>query len=102
MGRRFSNCMVNYLTEALDERSCFAIAEKGKASAVVHLRSSKSGWMLDDLYGPENEPPHPSLEQEVEAYLGLYGIDREHPRYRHRKWRSLRRMIDIRGAIIIE
>ena len=91
-GREFANCMLGYLVEVLDGRSSFALASIGADRAVVHLSAKTGGWMLEDIYGPENGPVEASVEAFAEEYLLRHGIDRQPPRVRGRKWTPLARL----------
>lgn len=102
VGRTFTNCMATYLLEVLDGRSSFALVRKGEAEAVVHLRLRGGGWTLEDIYGPDNDAPDEAVERLAEAHLLQFGIDREVPQFRGRKWSALARLAGQHPPILFE
>lgn len=91
MALRQRNCLRNYLANALEERSAFAVVSHGKLEATVHLIREGTRWVLEDVYGIENSQPDPELAQRTTAHLARHGIAPRGQRARpHRRWAALR------------
>ena len=91
MALRHRNCAKNYLADALEEQSAFAVVSHGKLEATVHLIREATGWVLEDVYGIENSQPDHELAQRATAHLARYGIAPRGQRPRpHRRWAALR------------
>lgn len=90
---RFRNCSRSHLVRILESRAAFAevVAENG--CAVVHLVNGKNEWVLDDVYGVENEPPPPMIEAVAIKYLAQFGIKPAVRRQIESDWAPLRRVL---------
>ena len=88
---RHRNCARNYLANALERRSAFAVVNQGKSEAIVHLICEADEWVLDEIYGTENAEADVSLVQRAETHLARHGISRRGQRPRpERRWSALR------------
>lgn len=90
---RHRNCTRNYLANALEGRSAFAVVVWEKSEAVVHLIKERGAWTLDDIYGPGNSAPDPKLVTRATDHLAQHGIGPrgQRPRSEYR-WAPLRRI----------
>jgi len=103
---RHRNCTRNYLANALERRSAFAVVVEGKGEAVVHLIRERGAWTLDDVYGPGNSAPAPNLVTLATIHLAKHGIGPrgQRPRSQNR-WGALRRIaghLDYEGDFDLE
>jgi hypothetical protein len=75
-GRRFRNCMSQYISSALDGIDAFALFKPGlsKRGMIVHLQRHDEVWIIEGLFGMQNSRPDPELHREGTAYLASHGI----------------------------
>lgn len=95
MARRYRNCGMHYLIEALDGHSAFAefLATDDGPGMVAHIRRRNGLWEVEDLFRRNNA--RPSLEQRLKAYAFFASagiLQRERERTPEGPWSSLRRL----------
>ena len=75
-GRRFRNCMAQYLPGALDGFDAFALFKPklSKRGMIVHLQRLNDIWHIEGLFGQQNTRPDPELRGSGNAYLEGHGI----------------------------
>ncbi|MDH7975703.1 hypothetical protein QH494_26250 [Sphingomonas sp. AR_OL41] len=90
---QYRNCMRNYVGNALEGRSAFAVVAGETAEAIVHIVRENGVWLLDAFYSRDNISPNRALVDHWTAYLGSHGIlARDDRRRSVRRWASLRRL----------
>jgi hypothetical protein len=77
-GRRFRNCMSQYISSALDGIDALALFKPGlsKRGMIVHLQRRDEVWIIEGLFGPQNSRPDPELHREGTAYLESHGVSK--------------------------
>ena len=83
MGRRYRNCMAQYIPGALDGLDSFALFKPASSNKgmIVHLQRRDEVWRIEGLFGPQNCRPDPALHDAGTAYLEEHGVlkrPREH------------------------
>ena len=77
-GRRFRNCMAQYIPGALDGVDAFALfkPQSSKRGMIVHLQRRDDVWHIEGLFGPQNTRPDPELHGAGSAYLAEHGVSK--------------------------
>lgn len=88
----FRNCARNYVGNALEGRSAFAVVTDLSSQAVVHLIRAGDRWSIDDFYGRGNAPPDRNLTNRWTEYLAQHGVRMRHFSQSAHRWASFRRL----------
>jgi hypothetical protein len=75
-GRRFRNCMAQYIAGSLDGFDAFAVfrPDPSKRGMIVHLERRDGAWHVEGLFGPQNMRPDPELSSAGISYLESHGV----------------------------
>ena len=88
-GLEFQNCLATKVREILQGRTQFGIYQD-KARAIVELRRwLPTGWYVHRIWGFENGPVPPALEQRARAHLedlGLFVLPKDPVRPLSHRW----------------
>jgi hypothetical protein len=77
-GRRFRNCMAQYIAGSLDGFDAFALYQPDptKRGMIVHLEQREGQWHIEGLFGPQNMRPDRELCEAGSAYLESHGVSK--------------------------
>ena len=95
MVRRYQNCSMRYLVEALNGFSAFGEfpSETGNAGMVVHLRFRAGHWEIEGFYGKHNSRPDRADRERATRFLISVGIaERAAVKNPSGPWDALRRL----------
>ena len=90
---RYRNCSMRYISNVMEGESAFAEFKWSAQRAVIHLIRHDGKWMLEGVFGTDNDLVEPELRSAAVGFLEEHGIQTAlKSQDRQDEWGVLRRL----------